>query len=53
MDESKGRRAVTEKAMLNQSHISAEEENKERDQALKTVQARDLIEFGMIPVRTT
>lgn len=30
--------------------MSAEEENLEKDVSLKQVQARDLIEFGMIPV---
>lgn len=33
-----------------QNDLSAEEENSEKDKALKQVQARDLIDFGMIPV---
>ncbi|XP_060526020.1 ATP-dependent Clp protease ATP-binding subunit clpX-like, mitochondrial isoform X2 [Cylas formicarius] len=46
---SKGRRAVAQEATLHQSSQTAEEENAERDAALKQVQARDLIDFGMIP----
>ncbi|XP_017774806.1 PREDICTED: ATP-dependent Clp protease ATP-binding subunit clpX-like, mitochondrial isoform X2 [Nicrophorus vespilloides] len=45
---SQGRRAASQQAQ-NQSDLSAEEENQERDQALRQVQARDLIDFGMIP----
>lgn len=45
-----GRRAVAQEATLHSSSQSAEEENAEKDQALKQVQARDLIDFGMIPV---
>ncbi|XP_066251348.1 ATP-dependent Clp protease ATP-binding subunit clpX-like, mitochondrial [Euwallacea similis] len=44
-----GRRAVAQEATLHSSTQSAEEENAEKDQALKQVQARDLIDFGMIP----
>nr|CAI5852612.1 unnamed protein product [Callosobruchus analis] len=45
----KGRRAVAEEANLHSSSRSAEEDNKEKDAALRQVQARDLIDFGMIP----
>lgn len=48
---SKGRRAVAQEATLHQSSQTADEENSEKDAALKQVQARDLIDFGMIPVR--
>jgi ATP-dependent Clp protease ATP-binding subunit ClpX len=48
---SQGRRAVSQQAALYQSSQTAEEENLEKDAALKQVQARDLIDFGMIPVR--
>lgn len=48
-----GRRAVAQEATLHQSSQSAEEENEEKDAALKQVQARDLIDFGMIPVSVT
>ncbi|KAL1506068.1 hypothetical protein ABEB36_005499 [Hypothenemus hampei] len=44
-----GRRAVAQEATLHASNQSAEEENMEKDKALKQVQARDLIDFGMIP----
>nr|AEE62975.1 unknown [Dendroctonus ponderosae] len=44
-----GRRAVAQEATLHSSTQSAEEENLEKDQALRQVQARDLIDFGMIP----
>ncbi|XP_018574734.1 ATP-dependent Clp protease ATP-binding subunit clpX-like, mitochondrial isoform X2 [Anoplophora glabripennis] len=44
-----GRRAVAQEATLHQSSQTAEEENAEKDSALKQVQARDLIDFGMIP----
>ncbi|KAF5282097.1 hypothetical protein FQR65_LT14415 [Abscondita terminalis] len=43
-----GRRAVAQQALY-ESSASAEEENLEKDTALRQVQARDLIEFGMIP----
>lgn len=46
----KGRRAVAQEATAHQSSQSAEEENLEKDAALRQVQARDLIDFGMIPV---
>ncbi|XP_068910318.1 ATP-dependent Clp protease ATP-binding subunit clpX-like, mitochondrial isoform X2 [Tenebrio molitor] len=46
---SQGRRAVSQQAALYQSSQTAEEENLEKDAALKQVQARDLIDFGMIP----
>lgn len=42
-----GRRAATQQS---QNDLSAEDENIEKDKALKQVQARDLIDFGMIPV---
>ncbi|XP_057659264.1 ATP-dependent Clp protease ATP-binding subunit clpX-like, mitochondrial [Diorhabda carinulata] len=45
----KGRRAVAQEATLHHSSQSAEEENTEKDTALRQVQARDLIDFGMIP----
>ncbi|CAH1100225.1 unnamed protein product [Psylliodes chrysocephalus] len=45
----KGRRAVAQEATLHHSSQSAEEENNEKDAALRQVQARDLIDFGMIP----
>lgn len=45
-----GRRAVAQAATLHQSSQTAAEENQEKDVALKQVQARDLIDFGMIPV---
>ncbi|XP_030752558.1 ATP-dependent Clp protease ATP-binding subunit clpX-like, mitochondrial isoform X1 [Sitophilus oryzae] len=44
-----GRRAVAQEATLHSSTQSAEEENSEKDAALRQVQARDLIDFGMIP----
>ncbi|XP_019877773.2 ATP-dependent Clp protease ATP-binding subunit clpX-like, mitochondrial isoform X2 [Aethina tumida] len=44
-----GRRAVAQEATLHQSSQTAQEENMEKDSALKQVQARDLIDFGMIP----
>ncbi|KAK9874961.1 hypothetical protein WA026_005776 [Henosepilachna vigintioctopunctata] len=49
ISESQGRRAASQEASLHQSSMSAEEENQERDTALRQVQARDLIDFGMIP----
>lgn len=48
VSDSQGRRAASQQA-LHQSDLSAEDENNEKDAALKKVQARDLIEFGMIP----
>ncbi|XP_059490597.1 ATP-dependent Clp protease ATP-binding subunit clpX-like, mitochondrial isoform X1 [Neocloeon triangulifer] len=48
--ESAGRRAAALSALANQSAAtSAEEDNAERDALLKEVEARDLIDFGMIP----
>ncbi|CAH0559544.1 unnamed protein product [Brassicogethes aeneus] len=44
-----GRRAVAQEATLHASSQTAQEENNEKDAALKQVQARDLIDFGMIP----
>ena len=50
--ESEGRRAAALSAQANQSAAtSAEEDNAERDALLREVEGRDLIEFGMIPVR--
>lgn len=46
---SQGRRAAAQQST--DSSLSAEEENQDRDAALRQVQARDLIDFGMIPVR--
>lgn len=48
-----GRRAVMQTAHESGSPLNLEHEIQERDQALKQVQARDLIEFGMIPVGFT
>lgn len=49
--ESAGRRAATQADVANQSALtSAEEDNLEKDAMLVQVEARDLIEFGMIPV---
>lgn len=49
--ESAGRRAATQADVANQSALtSAEEDNLEKDAMLAQVEARDLIEFGMIPV---
>lgn len=49
--ESPGRRAASQADVANQSGItSAEEDNLEKDAMLAHVEARDLIEFGMIPV---
>nr|CAH7722391.1 unnamed protein product [Callosobruchus chinensis] len=45
----KGRRAVAQEATQHSSTQSAAEENAEKDAALRQVQARDLIDFGMIP----
>ncbi|KAE8745187.1 hypothetical protein FOCC_FOCC008078 [Frankliniella occidentalis] len=48
--ESPGRRAASLADMANQSAAtSAEEDNQEKDAYLRQVEARDLIEFGMIP----
>lgn len=48
---SPGRRAASQQALAEQNAAaSAEEENRERDAFLRLVQARDLIDFGMIPV---
>lgn len=47
--ENQGRRAAAQQANIHQSSLTAEEENAERDTALRQVQARDLIDFGMIP----
>lgn len=44
-----GRRAASQIGGSDSS-LSAEEENLEKDAALRQVQARDLIDFGMIPV---
>ncbi|XP_075230177.1 caseinolytic protease chaperone subunit isoform X3 [Lycorma delicatula] len=50
MTESAGRRAASLADMANQSAaVSAEEDNKEKDAFLRQVEARDLIDFGMIP----
>lgn len=43
-----GRRAAAQQSI--DSSLSAEEENVEKDASLKQVQAKDLINFGMIPV---
>lgn len=50
MSAGQGRRAVAQEATIHSSTQSAEEENTEKDAALRQVQARDLIDFGMIPV---
>jgi len=48
--ESGGRRAASQADVANQSSLtSAEEDNLEKDAMLAHVEARDLIEFGMIP----
>ncbi|GAB6019006.1 hypothetical protein CHUAL_000639 [Chamberlinius hualienensis] len=50
VSEPQGRRAASAADLANQSIISSvEEDNAERDAFLKNVEARDLIEFGMIP----
>ncbi|CAG0897357.1 unnamed protein product, partial [Darwinula stevensoni] len=47
---SPGRRAASQADLANQSGISSvEEDNTEKDALLRMVEARDLIEFGMIP----
>lgn len=49
--DSPGRRAASQADVANQSALtSAEEDNLEKDTLLSQVEARDLIEFGMIPV---
>lgn len=49
--ESPGRRAASLADQANQCAVTnAEEDNKEKDAFLRQVEARDLIEFGMIPV---
>lgn len=51
-DSRSGRRAATAAAAADASPLtSATDENDERDAWLRKVQARDLIDFGMIPVR--
>lgn len=50
VSEPQGRRAASAADLANQSIISSvEQDNAERDAFLKNVEARDLIEFGMIP----
>lgn len=50
VNESQGRRAAFAADLANQSvSSSVEEDNNERDALLRGVEARDLIEFGMIP----
>lgn len=52
--ESPGRRAASLADQAHQSAVtSAEEDNAEKDAYLKQVEARDLIEFGMIPVSSS
>lgn len=49
--EKSGRRAATQADMAYQyGNGSADEDNLEKDLLLREVEARDLIEFGMIPV---
>lgn len=51
-DVSPGRRAASLADMMNQSASSSvEEDNEEKDRYLRQVEARDMIEFGMIPVK--
>jgi ATP-dependent Clp protease ATP-binding subunit ClpX len=53
-DARSGRRAATQAAAADASPLaSAAQENDERDAWLRKVQARDLIDFGMIPVSPT
>ncbi|XP_029849543.2 ATP-dependent Clp protease ATP-binding subunit clpX-like, mitochondrial [Ixodes scapularis] len=48
--DSPGRRAASQAGLANASpHSSASDDNAERDALLRGVEARDLIEFGMIP----
>jgi ATP-dependent Clp protease ATP-binding subunit ClpX len=50
-DQSGGRRVASLADIAHQSgETSAEEDNIEKDALLRQVEARDLIEFGMIPV---
>ncbi|XP_063225023.1 ATP-dependent Clp protease ATP-binding subunit clpX-like, mitochondrial [Bacillus rossius redtenbacheri] len=50
VSENAGRRAATQADQANISaSVSSEEDNVERDMFLRQVEARDLIEFGMIP----
>ena len=52
--ESPGRRAASLADLAHQSATtSAEKDNAEKYAYLKQVEARDLIEFGMIPVSST
>ncbi|GCC31843.1 hypothetical protein chiPu_0010303 [Chiloscyllium punctatum] len=44
-----GRRAVAASGLANSSGVNAQEESQERDKLLSSVEARDLIEYGMIP----
>lgn len=51
-DVSPGRRAASLADMMNQSASSSVEEDMiEKDRYLRQVEARDMIEFGMIPVK--
>lgn len=51
-DSKSGRRAAVQAAAADASPLeSARAENEERDAWLRKVQARDLIDFGMIPVQ--
>ncbi|CAN7986866.1 unnamed protein product, partial [Ixodes hexagonus] len=48
--DSPGRRAASQAGLANACpHSSASDDNAERDALLRSVEARDLIEFGMIP----
>ena len=51
MSESPGRRAANQ-ADVNSVNTPVEDDNAEKDHFLQQVEARDLIEFGMIPVST-
>ncbi|XP_041041275.1 ATP-dependent Clp protease ATP-binding subunit clpX-like, mitochondrial [Carcharodon carcharias] len=44
-----GRRAVTAAGLANSSGVNTHEESQEKDKLLCSVEARDLIEYGMIP----
>ncbi|XP_060697312.1 ATP-dependent Clp protease ATP-binding subunit clpX-like, mitochondrial [Hemiscyllium ocellatum] len=44
-----GRRAVAASGLANSSGVNVQEEAQERDNLLRSVEARDLIEYGMIP----
>lgn len=49
--QSAGRRAASQADVAHQTaSTDAEEDNQEKDALLSKVEARDLIEFGMIPV---